>query len=116
VISSLSLLIIEKDESITTFRNLGATNNQISNIFVTEGLLISFFGAIIGVILGVILCLLQQELGLIKLAGDASAVIIDSYPVKLLWSDILIVFAIVGTVGLLTSLVTSFLMRSRLKK
>lgn len=116
VISSLSLLIIEKDESISTFRNLGATNRQITNIFVTEGLLISFIGAIIGVIIGVILCLLQQELGLIKLAGDASAVIIDSYPVKLLWSDILIVFAIVGTVGLLTSLVTSLLMRSRLKK
>lgn len=116
VISSLSLLIIEKDESIRTFRNLGATNRQISNIFITEGLLISLVGAIIGIIIGVILCLLQQELGLIKLAGDANTVIIDSYPVRLLWSDLLIVFGMVAAVGLLTSLVTSLLMRSKLKE
>ncbi len=116
VISSLSLLIIEKDESIRTFRNLGATNRQISNIFITEGLLISLVGAAIGIILGVGLCLLQQEFGLIKLAGDTSAVIIDSYPVKLLWSDLLIVFGMVAAVGMLTSLVTSLLMRSRLKE
>ena len=116
VISSLSLLIIEKDESIRTFRNLGATNRQISNIFITEGLLISLVGAVIGIAIGVVLCLLQQEFGLIKLAGDTTAVIIDSYPVRLLWSDILIVFAMVAAIGLLTSLVTALLMRSRLKE
>lgn len=116
VISSLSLLIIEKDESIRTFRNLGATNRQISGIFITEGILISLVGAIIGIAIGFVLCLLQQELGLIKLAGDANAVIIDSYPVRLLWSDILVVFALVACVGLLTSLVTALLMRSRLKE
>lgn len=116
VISSLSLLIIEKDESIRTFRNLGATNRQISNIFITEGLLISLVGAFIGISIGIVLCILQQEFGLIKLAGDATAVIIDSYPVKLLWSDILIVFVMVAIVGLLTSFVTALLMRSRLKE
>ncbi len=115
VISTLSLLIIEKDESIRTFRNLGATNQQISRIFVTEGLLISFVGAIGGIIIGIALCLVQQEFGLIKLAGDADAVIIDNYPVKLIWSDIAIVFSLVAIVGLVTSVVTSVLMRSRLK-
>lgn len=115
VISSLSLLIIEKDESITTFRNIGATDRQITHIFVAEGLLISFVGAVAGITLGVILCLLQQEFGLIKLAGDTSAVIIDSYPVRLIFSDLLIVFAMVGIVGLLTSFTTAVFMRSRLK-
>ena len=115
VISSLSLLIIEKNDSIRTFRNLGATNKQISQIFITEGILISLTGAIAGIILGIILCLLQQELGIIKLAGDANAVIVQSYPIRLLWSDIIIVFGLVAVVGLITSLVTAFLMRSRLK-
>lgn len=116
VISSLSLLIIEKDESITTFRNLGATNRQITQIFVTEGLLISFIGALAGILLGVILCLLQQEFGLIKLAGDKAAVIIDSYPVQLIFSDLIIVFAMVAVVGLFTSVITALFMRARLNK
>jgi ABC-type lipoprotein release transport system permease subunit len=116
VISSLSLLIIEKDESITTFRNLGATNRQITQIFVTEGLLISFIGALTGILLGVILCLLQQEFGLIKLAGDKAAVIIDSYPVQLIFSDLIIVFAMVAVVGLFTSVITALFMRARLNK
>lgn len=115
VISSLSLLIIEKDESIRTFHNIGATNRQISMIFITEGLLISLTGAIIGIAIGVILCLMQQELGLIKLAGDSETIIVDSYPVKLLWSDLTIVFALVSAVGVLTSFITATLMRSRLK-
>lgn len=78
VVSSLSLLIIEKNDSIQTFRNLGATNKQISNIFITEGILITIVGAIFGIILGVVLCLLQQEFGLIKLSGNADAVIVSS--------------------------------------
>ena len=116
VISSLSLLIIEKDESIRTFRTLGATNSQISGIFITEGVLISLVGAVVGIAIGIILCVLQQEFGLIKLAEDASSVIINTYPVKLLWSDVFIVFAMVTVVGLLTSLITALLMRSRLKE
>lgn len=116
VVSSLSLLIIEKNDSIQTFRNLGATNKQISNIFITEGILITIVGAIFGIILGVVLCLLQQEFGLIKLSGNADAVIVSSYPVKVIWTDIIIVFALDIIIGLLTSLVTASLMRSRLKQ
>lgn len=115
VISSLSLLIIEKDESIRTFRTMGATNSQISRIFITEGLLISLAGAVGGIIIGVILCLIQQECGVIKLAGDSNTMIVNSYPVQVVGSDILIVFGLVAVVGLATSLVTALLMRSRLK-
>lgn len=115
VISSLSLLIIEKKESIRTFRNLGATNRQISMIFISEGLLITLVGAIAGICTGVLLCLLQQEFGLIKLAGDAENVIVQSYPVRVIWTDLIAVFGIVSVVGMLTSLITAGLMRSRLK-
>lgn len=112
VISTLSLLIIEKDESIRTFRHLGATDKQITGIFVTEGWLISLTGAVLGVSLGLLLCWLQQTFGLIELQGEA--LIVRAYPVQIQLTDVAIVFALVAAVGLLTSLVTSAIMRRRL--
>ena len=115
VISSLSLLIIEKEESIVILRTLGASDRAITSIFIAEGLLISLVGAVVGIVSGVVLCLIQQQFGIIKLAADASAVIVNSYPVQVLWSDIVVVFALVCTVGLLTSIATAALMRANLK-
>ena len=112
VISTLSLLIIEKDESIRTFRYLGATDKQITGIFVAEGWLISLTGAVLGVSLGLLLCWLQQTFGLIELQGEA--LIVRAYPVQIQLTDVAIVFALVAAVGLLTSLVTSAIMRRRL--
>lgn len=112
VISTLSLLIIEKDESIRTFRHLGATDKQITGIFVAEGWLISLTGAVLGVSLGLLLCWLQQTFGLIELQGEA--LIVRAYPVQIQLTDVAIVFALVAAVGLLTSLVTSAIMRRRL--
>ena len=114
VISTLSLLIIEKDESIRTFRYLGATDKQISGIFVAEGWLISLTGAVLGVSLGLLLCWLQQEFGLIALQGNGDNLIVRTYPVEIQFTDVAVVFALVAAVGLLTSLVTSAIMRRRL--
>ena len=116
VISTLSLLIIEKDESIRTLRSLGATNKQITRIFVIEGWLIALLGAVAGVILGLALCLCQQQYGWLKLSSSTDAVIVQAYPVQVMWSDVLVVFLLVAAVGLLTSLVTSLTMRRRLEK
>jgi ABC-type lipoprotein release transport system permease subunit len=114
VISALSLLIIEKDESISTLRNLGASQKQITRIFVLEGWLIALIGAGIGIVLGLILCLCQQTFGWLKLSADPSAVIIQAYPVQVEWTDVVIVFALVAFIGFLTSLVTSVIVRRRL--
>ena len=114
VISALSLLIIEKDESIHTLRNLGANNKQITRIFVLEGWLIALIGAGIGIALGLILCLCQQTFGWLKLSADPSAVIVQAYPVQVEWTDVVIVFALVALIGFLTSLVTSVIVRRRL--
>lgn len=114
VISTLSLLIIEKDESIRTFRHLGATDKQITGIFVAEGWLISLTGAVLGVSLGLLLCWLQQEFGLIALQGNGDNLIVRTYPVEIQLADVAIVFALVAAVGFLTSLVTSAIMRRRL--
>lgn len=116
VISTLSLLILEKDESIKTFRSLGATNKQITRIFVTEGWLIALFGAVLGVVVGLCLCLCQQEFGWLKLGADRDQVIVQSYPVQVVWTDVVVVFLLVAAIGLLTSLVTLLTMRRRLQR
>lgn len=114
VISTLTLLIIEKDSSIATFLSMGASTRQVSRIFVAEGWLISLVGAVSGIVLGLILCLCQQQFGWLKLNADPSAVIVHAYPVQVMWTDIVEVFLLVAAVGLFTSTVTSLTMRRRL--
>ena len=115
VISTLSLLIIEKDDSIATMRALGANDRQISRIFVLQGWLIALAGAVTGIVIGLILCLCQQQFGLLRLSGDPANMIISAYPVVVEWTDILVTLALVAAVGLLTSMVTALIMRRRLK-
>ena len=115
VISTLSLLIIEKNDSISTLRALGANDRQISRIFVLQGWLITLTGAITGVVIGLILCLCQQQFGWLRLSGDPANMIISAYPVEVQWTDVLITLGLVAAVGLLTSMVTAMIMRRRLK-
>lgn len=115
VISTLSLLIIEKDESIATFQNLGATRRQISRIFLAEGWLIIMLGAVLGIILGLLLCLGQQQFGWLKLSADPSMLVVPAYPVQVVWTDLLMVLVLVSAIGFVTSLVTGAIMRRRLR-
>ena len=115
VISTLSLLIIEKDDSIATLRALGANDRQISRIFVLQGWLITLAGAVTGVVIGLILCFCQQQFGWLRLSGDPANMIISAYPVEVQWMDVLVTLALVAAVGLLTSMVTALIMRRRLK-
>ena len=115
VIGALSLLIIEKTDSIDTFRNLGASNKLISRIFVMEGWVISLTGAVLGIALGLVLCLLQEHFGLIEMQGNAATLIITAYPVAVQWTDVLVVLALSVAVGALTSLVTKLIMRRKLR-
>ncbi len=114
VISTLSLLIIEKDDSIRTLSNLGATDKQITQVFVTEGWLIALFGAVAGVAVGLVLCLCQQQFGWLKMQGDESLLVVRAYPVQVELTDVLVVFVLTAFIGLLTSVVTSLTMRRRL--
>ena len=101
VIGSLSMLIIDKRDDVVTLRNLGASDKQITRIFLFEGRLISFAGASIGVVLGLTLCWLQQEYGLISL-GDSGSFIVNAYPVSVHAADVAIVFVTVLAVGFLS--------------
>jgi lipoprotein-releasing system permease protein len=97
IIGSLTMLIIEKKRDIGILRSLGAGNKLIKRIFLLEGWMISLLGAATGLILGVFICWLQQEFGLVKLQGDT--LIIDSYPVVVKVNDLLLVMATVMLIG-----------------
>lgn len=115
VISTLAILIIEKNQSIYTLRSMGADNKMITDIFLTEGWLISLTGAIAGIVTGVVLCLIQQYFGIIKMNSDSGTLLIDSYPVAVEFTDVAVVLAAVALVGFLTSAVTAVAMRKRLR-
>ena len=101
VIGSLSMLIIDKRDDVVTLRNLGANDRQIVRIFLFEGRLISFIGAVSGIVLGVLLCWLQQTFGLISL-GAAGSFIVDAYPVSVHCEDVVLIFFTVLAVGFLS--------------
>ena len=102
VIGSLSMLILDKREDTETLRNLGAADRLIARIFLFEGRLISVFGAIAGIVLGLLLCFLQQRFGLISLGGGNGSFVVDAYPVSVHATDIILVFVTVITVGFLS--------------
>ena len=106
VIGSLSMLIIEKKNDVVTLRALGADDRLVSRIFLFEGCLISFLGALVGVVLGLTLCLVQQEFGILTLGSGASAgaFVVDAYPVSVHWQDVLLILVTVLIIGFLSVL------------
>ena len=95
IIGSLSMLMIDKRQDIRTLRSLGATDKQISTIFRLEGHIISLAGALLGLLLGGILCWAQQEFGLVSMGGSEGLYIVDAYPVSVYLADILLVLVTV---------------------
>ena len=95
IISSLSMLIIDKKADAATLRNLGATDRQIRSIFLFEGRIISAIGAVVGILLGLLLCWLQQEFGLVHMGDSAGSFVVNAYPVSVHYDDVAIVFVTV---------------------
>lgn len=104
IIGSLSMLIIDKQKDVITLRNLGARDSQIRRIFLFEGWMISLSGALLGIILGLLLCLAQQQWGIVKLGQEAGAFIVDAYPVSVHPQDIALVFLTVAAIGFISVL------------
>jgi lipoprotein-releasing system permease protein len=97
IIGSLTMLIIEKERDVEILKSLGANNDLIRKIFIFEGWLISIIGALAGLILGFVVCWLQQTYGLLKLHGES--LIMDSYPVVMKLKDFIIVPGTVLLIG-----------------
>ena len=98
VIGSLSMLIVDKREDAQTLRNFGADNKMIEKIFMFEGWLIAAYGALAGIVLGLVLCMIQHHFGIISLGNNF---IVEAYPVSVHLSDVLLVFITVLIVGFL---------------
>ena len=97
IIGSLTMLIIEKERDIEILKSIGADNGLIRKIFIFEGWLISIIGAVTGLLLGFIVCWLQQTYGFVKLQGET--LIMDHYPVVMAVPDFLIVLSTVLLIG-----------------
>lgn len=99
IIGSLSMLIIDKKKDVVTLRNMGADGKQITRIFLFEGRMISAIGAVIGILLGLLLCWIQQTYGIVALGQSSGSFVVDAYPVSVHPEDIVIVFFTVLAVG-----------------
>lgn len=113
VVSTLSMLIIEKRDNMATLRALGAVPSQISGIFFFEGWLISVVGGLSGILLGVALVAAQQWGGFIKLSADPNQLSVTEYPVHLMATDLLWVLLLVVAVGLVIGAIAYRASRSR---
>lgn len=99
IIGSLSMLIIDKKHDIGTLRSLGADTRTITRIFLYEGRLISAVGAVAGILIGLLLCWLQQEFGLVAMGQSSGTFVVNAYPVSVHYSDVAIIFVTVIVVG-----------------
>ncbi len=103
IIGSLSMLIIDKRADVATLRALGANDRQVSAIFLLEGWLISALGAVAGILLGLLLCWLQQTFGIIALGNSEGTFIVNAYPVSVHPWDVVVVFITVMAVSFLSA-------------
>ncbi len=101
IISTLSMLIIEKEGNMAILSAMGATRRMVSGIFVAQGWLIIVIGGMAGMLFGTVLVLCQQHFGFIKLgASDPSLMSIEVYPVMLRVADLLVTFLTIVAVAL----------------
>jgi ABC-type lipoprotein release transport system permease subunit len=98
IVGSLTMLIVDKQRDIQTLNHLGANQQMIQRIFLFEGWLISSLGAAIGLGIGLIICLLQEHFGLLKL-GNGTEYVLSAYPVSVQTIDVLLVCVIVLSLG-----------------
>ena len=102
IVGSLSMLILDKRDDVETLRHLGADDRLIARIFLFEGRMISLAGAVVGLVVGLLLCYAQKRFGLISLGGGHGEFVVDAYPVSVHAPDVALVFLTVVAVGFLS--------------
>lgn len=102
VVGSVTVLIIEKKKDIITLRNIGASSGLIKRIFFSEGVMISFFGGTTGLILGIVAVIAQQHFKIVPMEGNFA---VEAFPVSLRIMDVVAIFTVVNSIGILATLV-----------
>ncbi|MFZ4520095.1 MAG: FtsX-like permease family protein [Bacteroidales bacterium] len=103
VIGTLSMLILDKKKDIAVLQSMGASQGLVRRIFLLEGVLISFIGAVLGLVLGAIVCWVQIRFGLVRLGSADSSFVVSAYPVSMQVTDFIVVFLTVLTIGFLAA-------------
>ncbi|HEY0262234.1 MAG TPA: FtsX-like permease family protein [Chitinophagales bacterium] len=103
IIGSLLMIVLEKRNDIYILKSMGASDNDVQQIFLLEGVLSALIGAGIGLIFAVFIVLLQQHFGFVKLGNPNSVFVVDAYPVKLKFNDLVLTFATVVGISALAS-------------
>jgi lipoprotein-releasing system permease protein len=112
IIGSLTMLVIDKQKDIAILTSLGADKQLIQGIFFFEGMMISFIGCIVGMVVGLIFCILQEQFGFIKFGDNLTA--IDAYPIALKFTDFILVFLTVTGIAAIASGISARLSIKRL--
>jgi lipoprotein-releasing system permease protein len=112
IVGSLTMLVIDKQKDIAILTSLGADKQLIQGIFFFEGMMISFIGCILGIAVGLIFCVLQEQFGFIKFGDNMT--IIDAFPIALKFTDFILVFLTVTGVAVIASGISARLSIKRL--
>ena len=115
IISTLSMLVLEKQNSMSTLTAMGMPAGRIGSIFAWESIYVSLIGGLSGILLGLALCLLQQHFGFITLPGAPGATYLRAYPVEVHFSDVALTLLPVAVIGAATALITARFAKSRIK-
>ena len=112
IVGSLTMLVIDKQKDIAILTSLGANKRLIQGIFFFEGMMISFIGCILGIAVGLIFCVLQEQFGFIKFGDNLT--IVDAFPIALKFTDFILVFLTVTSVAIIASGISARLSIKRL--
>ncbi|MDE5725412.1 MAG: FtsX-like permease family protein [Duncaniella sp.] len=107
ILSTMSMLIIEKEDNLRVMRSMGASRSLLRRIFLDEGMLIAVLGGAVGITVGVVLCIVQQEWGLISLGGDHSQMSVVAYPCRLRGGDVALTALVVVVIGFISGFISS---------
>ncbi len=105
MIGALTMLVLEKQKDIAVLKAMGASEQLVQRIFLSEGILLAGLGGGCGILLATLICWLQIKFKLIKLGGNTF--IIDYYPVKLIAVDFLLVIITVAVIAVLAAWIPS---------
>ena len=97
------MLIIDKKADISILQSMGADQKLVRTIFLFEGWMISLSGAVLGIIMGVLVCWVQIEFGFLKIPGTDGAFIFSSYPIEIRVGDLFVIFSLVAGIGFLAA-------------
>lgn len=113
IISTLSMLVLEKEPTLSTLAAMGLSRRRIGSVFAWESILVTAVGGLAGIMLGLTLCLLQQHFGFIKI-GDGTQTIMSAYPVVVRATDLLLCLVPLLAIGALSALTTSQFAKKRI--